>query len=49
MRPFLAAVTGPHGARVRFGLRCLDYVPHSTAVLTGRAGAGRLAAARPTP
>ena len=42
-------VTGPHGARVRFGLRYLDYVPHSTAVLTGRAGGSRLAAAMPAP
>jgi TAP-like protein len=42
-------VTGPHGARVRARLRYLDYVPHSVAVLTGRAGDARLAAALPAP
>jgi pimeloyl-ACP methyl ester carboxylesterase len=42
-------VTGPHGARVQVDLRYLDYVPHPTAVLTGRAGDARLAAAMPAP
>jgi hypothetical protein len=42
-------VTGPHGARARVSLRYLDHVPHPTAVLTGRAGDARLAAAVPAP
>ncbi|HEX6857286.1 MAG TPA: alpha/beta fold hydrolase [Streptosporangiaceae bacterium] len=42
-------VTGPYGARARVGLRYLDHVPHPTAVLTGRAGGGHLAAAMPAP
>ena len=42
-------VTGPHGARARVGLRYLDYLPHPTAVLTGRACGGHLAAAMPAP
>jgi len=42
-------VTGPHGAPVQVGLRYLDYVPHPTAVLTGRASETRLAAVMPAP